>query len=198
MTNLLPAHAEDTIGPYYPPSFLDADRHDLLAFAGSVLRPTGTPIVLQGRIMDVTGLQVAPVLVEFWQANAAGACRTPNAVDADLDPLFDGCARQYCVDGRFHLRTVMPGTPHGSDRRAPHITLTIFSDGISRLVTQVFFAGESANDDDPLLASLPADLRPRLIARRLDDVGGAVIYDLDIVMRGELETPFFDDQEGAA
>ena len=78
--------------------------------------------------------------------------------------------------------------------RAPNITLTLFSDGISRIVTQIFFAGEAGNDEDPLLLSLPEPQRARLIARhdgRRSD--GSEVYAIDIVMAGEDETPFFDD-----
>ena len=72
--------------------------------------------------------------------------------------------------------------------------LTIFSDGIMRVVTQIFFEDETANKDDPLLQSLPKELRSRLIAKHDDEtVDGNKIYKIDIIMSGENETPFFDD-----
>ena len=79
--------------------------------------------------------------------------------------------------------------------RAPHITVTMFSDGITRLVTQIFFDDEpEANAQDPLLTSLPDELRERLIARRVEaPAEGPTVYEIAIVMRGPGETPFFDD-----
>lgn len=77
--NLRMALAEDTIGPYYPYGFLDADRDDLtILHHGLAVRPAGQRIVLQGRILDSAGMPVEDALLEFWQANAAGLLQTPH------------------------------------------------------------------------------------------------------------------------
>lgn len=199
--NLLPAHGEDTIGPYYPPKFFDGDRNDLTRLHPTLpARPRGAPIVLTGRVLDVNGKPVDALTVEFWQANADGKFRAPNnQEDASLDPYFDGYARHYAADGQYRLRTIKPGAVKadrvGEVRRAPHVTVTLFCDGISRVVTQIFFADEPDNARDPLLASLPPELRMRLIAHRDGKDGDAARYVRDIVMRGDQETPFFDDLE---
>jgi protocatechuate 3,4-dioxygenase alpha subunit/protocatechuate 3,4-dioxygenase beta subunit len=86
--------------------------------------------------------------------------------------------------------------PGASDKRAPNITITLFSDGISRIVTQAFFEGQKGNETDPVLQPLDSEDQVRLIARhdgRTDD--GAEVYLLDIIMAGPNETPFFDDFE---
>jgi protocatechuate 3,4-dioxygenase beta subunit len=99
------------------------------------------------------------------------------------------------------LRTIKPGAhPVPVEReapgervaqRAPHLRLTIFASGIDRLVTQIFFDDEPLNASDPVLAAIPDTLvRDRLIAargRRSHE------YTIDIVLRGDAETPFFDD-----
>jgi protocatechuate 3,4-dioxygenase beta subunit len=95
------------------------------------------------------------------------------------------------------LETVKPG-PHsagGGAARAPHLRVTIFASGIDRLVTEVFFEGEPLNDADPVLTSIPdRSLRQRLIARAAGTTASeARAYVLVIVLRGERETPFFDD-----
>jgi protocatechuate 3,4-dioxygenase beta subunit len=80
--------------------------------------------------------------------------------------------------------------------RAPHLRLTIFASGIDRLVTQTFFEGEAENGGDPVLKSIPDPaVRKRLIAQRNRELDGKGIagYELDFVLRGERETPFFDD-----
>ena len=90
----------------------------------------------------------------------------------------------------------MPGSiDTGAAPRAPYLTLTIFSDGISRLVTQVFFEDDPRNARDPVLSALPPALAERLIAGRVSDGAARVpVYAIAIRMRGERETPFFDDE----
>ena len=183
--NTLAATAEDTTGPYYPIAFLNADRHDLSRWDGLSVGPEGDVITLTGTVRDMDGRPVAPVLVEYWQADPAG--RYPDGRHAP-PAWFEGAGRQYCTDGVYRLTTVRPG----GGGRAAHVTLTIFCDGISRVVTQVFLPDDPALDHDPLLASVPAELRDRLVAVRDAEAEGAV-YRRDIVLRGDSETPFFDD-----
>ena len=84
--------------------------------------------------------------------------------------------------------------PGASKDRAPNITITIFSDGINRIVTQIFFANQKANEIDPLLTTLSDQDRKRLTAKyEGPSPDGADVYTLDIIMAGDNETPFFDD-----
>jgi protocatechuate 3,4-dioxygenase, alpha subunit len=176
--------AEDTVGPYYPLAFCNDDRADMLEpQPGEVFRASGTPIVLTGRILDADGAAVHPALVEYWHADAQG-------FRPSRDPHFAGAAREYLHGPHYRLTTIKPGAEPG---RAPQVTLTIFCDGIARVVTQIFFDDAPGNADDPLLAALPADRADRLIARHSGVARGAVIYERDIVLRGAGETPFFDD-----
>ena len=191
--DVLPPTNEDTIGPYFPIYFRDDTLEDLSrVHPGLSVRPKGQTIVLGGGVFDRHGDLASGVLLEFWQANARGVYRTPaNADHPDLDPWFDGFGRIRTSDGRFSLRTIKPGAVAG---RAPNITITVFSDGIRRVVTQVFFEDEAVNATDPLLLSLPEEERERLVARRdVRIVDGAEVYHLDIILSGDGETPFFDD-----
>ncbi|CAN7154243.1 protocatechuate 3,4-dioxygenase subunit alpha [Bosea sp. LjRoot90] len=199
-SNRLAPLAEDTVGPYYPYSFLDGDRSDLTRLHhGLSVGPQGKPIILCGRLIDCEGQPVDDALLEFWQANAAGVLRTPDIQDDTLlDPYFDGFGRLITTLEPFTFKTVKPGAiapSRGMAARSPHITLTIFSDGITRLVTQIFFDDEpEANRRDPLLESLAPELRERLIARLVSAPSGDLaVYEITLVMRGENETPFFDD-----
>lgn len=199
-TNRLQPLAEDTVGPYYPYSFLDGDRSDLTRLHyGLSVGPQGQQIILRGRLLDSDGAIVEDALLEFWQANAAGVLRTPDSAgNPGLDPFFDGFGRLITTTEPFAFKTVKPGAipaEGGMPVRAPHIMLTLFSDGISRLVTQIFFDDEpAANAADPLLLSLPVAMRERLVARRIaGPSGGPTIYEIAIIMRGPGETPFFDD-----
>ena len=165
--NSLPPTNEDTVGPYFPLVFCDDFKDDLSEIhPGLVSTPTGQKIILKGEVLDRHGQLANGVVLEFWQANANGVYRNPNTVgDPDLDPWFDGFTRIRANDGRFQLTTIKPGKwKHETINRAPNITLTIFSDGISRIVTQLFFSDEQSNNNDPLLLSvryLPrSSLRP--------------------------------------
>lgn len=190
--NLLPLTCEDTVGPYYPLPFLDQDRMDLTeVHPGLGVRPEGEALVLEGRVLDRHGRLAHGVLLEFLQADPSGVLRGPDGQGGD--PLFEGAARCR-TDGTFRLRTLRPG-PIAPDR-APHVALTIFSDGFSRLVTQLFFEGDPRNAADAVLASLPEPDRARLIARRRDPAEDDLPrYVLDIILSGDGETPFFDDRD---
>lgn len=184
---------EDTMGPYYPIPFCDQATVDISVYhPGIICEPQGTKVLLKGRVLDRHGMLAAGVLLEFWQPNAKGVYRTPETEgEPDVDPWFSGHARLRSPEGRFALKTIKPG----AGTRAPHITLTIFSDGIVRLVTQLFFDDEPSNANDVVLGSLPERLRSRLIATFDGQMAdGTKVYTIDIVMAGEGETPFFDDQ----
>ncbi|MNC91096.1 Protocatechuate 3,4-dioxygenase alpha chain [compost metagenome] len=92
--------------------------------------------------------------------------------------------------GRYAINTVVPGQVAGPDGRkqAPHILVVLFARGLLRqIVTRVYFDGEAANMEDPVLASCGARAAT-LVARR--DAGGG--YAWNISMQGENETVFFE------
>lgn len=202
---------EATIGPFYPGAFLTGFPQDLSSVAPLLAhRPQGQPMVLVARFLDSAGRPVPSLVVEFWQANAFGRYRHPDdRSSAPLDPQFDGFARLRTSDqGVLRYRTIKPGAhpvAGGTAMRAPHLRLTIFASGIDRLTTQLFFDDETLNASDPLLQSIPdRRVRERLIARKRSDradfadtAGGGdsrpiVEYELDVVLRGDAETPFFE------
>lgn len=196
MNDLLPT-LDDTIGPYFPPCFAVRDRLNLRApFEGLNASASGTPIRVYVRMIDVFGeLAAGCSLIDVWQANALGVMRRPDDAGSDaVDSYFDGFGRVVSMDGSFEIDTIKPGAVvSGNEMRAPHVTLTFFCDGFNRLVTQFFFEDEPLNKSDPLLQALPAELRPRLIAHRIDDVDGNAAYLFQVRFRGAEETPFFDD-----
>ncbi len=193
-SNLLPATNEDTCGPYFPIYFADPALEDLTRLdPGVVTEAAGTPIILRGRVLDRHGELANGVVIEFWQANAKGVYRTPATEGSDdIDPWFYGYGRMRSVTGAYEFPTIMPGAAEG---RAANITVTIFSDGINRVVTQVFFDTEDGNENDPVLLAAGDDAS-KLIARHDGrTASGAEVYVFDIIMAGDNETPFFDDLE---
>lgn len=193
-SNLLPATNEDTCGPYFPIYFADPALEDLTRVdPGLVGQAAGTPIILRGRVLDRHGELANGVVMEFWQANANGVYRTPATEGDDgIDPWFQGYGRLRSASGAYEFRTILPGA---APDRAPNITVTIFSDGINRVVTQMFFEDQAGNDTDPVLQAVGDDA-PKLIARHDGrTASGAEVYVFDIIMAGAGETPFFDDLE---
>ena len=177
-----------TIGPFF--------HHALLFTGGELLTAeatVGQRIVIEGTVRDGAGAPVAEALIEIWQADAAGRYNHPDDVrDGPRDVTFDGFGRTPTDEaGRFSFATIKPGSvldPSGGTQ-APHVLVSIFARGIlTRLVTRIYFDDEPANDHDPILAIVPVERRPTLLARREADGR----YRYDIRLQGDNETVFFD------
>lgn len=187
--NRLTPTNEDTVGPYYPPSLCENNNSlDMTNIrSGIVFKPLGEKITIKGCVKDIDGKLSNGCLLEFWQPNSQGFYYRPDTESHEMvDPWFTGYTRHRTKDGNFSLTTIKPGV---ADGRAPNITVTLFSDGIMRLVTQLFFADEKSNSDDPLLLSIPEELRERLMINKVAHNE----YEIEIIMAGNNETPFFDD-----
>jgi protocatechuate 3,4-dioxygenase alpha subunit len=179
-----------TVGPYFPTQFSDG-TNDLTLHDAKTAR--GQHIVVTGAVLEEGGKPTVNTIVEIWQADAGGLFRHPDDPRAaEADPGFYGWGRcRTDSDGRYSFRTVMPGAyAERSGQRRPHINVMLLAIGLTRrLVTTVFFEEGS----DPVLDCVPAELRPRLVARRGADMDGLPAYHFDLVLRGEGETPFFLD-----
>jgi len=139
------------------------------------------------------------MLVEVWQANAAG--RYVHKVDqhnAPLDPNFFGGGRCVTDDqGVYRFYSVKPGAypwgNHPNAWRPNHIHFSLFGPSIcTRLVTQMYFPGDPLLDLDPIFLSAPEKARDRLISEfdlSLTEEEFALGYRFDIVLRGPWETP---------
>lgn len=192
---MLPETPSQTAGPYVHigciPTFAGIEGVYPEDLGGSPIADgaKGEVITITGEVLDGTGWALRDVLLESWQADAAG--RFPGQEGAD--PAVSGFCR-FAADGdtgHFTLRTVKPGpvaTRTGS-LQAPHITLWIVARGINiGLHTRVYFEDED-NAGDPLLARI--EQRPRvdtLMARKT----GVGEYRFDIRLSGEGETVFLD------
>jgi protocatechuate 3,4-dioxygenase beta subunit len=142
-------------------------------------------------------------IVELWQADDGGRFAHPNDPHASqADPHFMGWGRTWTNnDGYFEFFTVKPGAyldPVSGAQRAPHINASFTGSGLMRrLVTTLFFPHEAGNAVDPVLAVIPdAALRARLMlkpAQASRAPAGVASYEIEIVLQGEGETPFFVD-----
>ena len=158
----------------------------------------GERIRIEGRVLDGLGDPCRDVLLEIWQANAAGRYASPtDTQDRPLDPSFRGWGRTGTdfETGLYSFDTVKPGAVPGRHGKpmAPHVSIWFVARGMNiGLSTRMYFADEAeANDADPVLRMIEASRRPTLLARR-EDRGGAGVYVFDIRLQGPGETVFFD------
>ncbi|GGC47120.1 protocatechuate 3,4-dioxygenase subunit alpha [Chelatococcus reniformis] len=169
-------------------------EHCVLNVAPPHARPEGEVIEITGRVIDGEGQPVPDAMVEIWQANAAGRYASPDDVRSDvpLDPGFIGFGRAATgADGVYRFRTIRPGRVPGAGNvlQAPHIAVSVFGRGLlKRLATRLYFAGGEGNEEDPVLALVPAERRATLLAE--PQALGA--WRFDIVLQGDGETVFFD------
>src|SRR5262249_32405702 len=98
---------------------------------------------------------------------------------------------------KFHFTTIKPGRVPGPDiagsasMQAPHLVISVFMRGLlRRLVTRMYFAGDPANTDDPILNLVPAARRATLLAT--ERASQPSTYEWTIVSQGQHETVFFD------
>jgi protocatechuate 3,4-dioxygenase alpha subunit len=182
------ASGSQTVGPYLHIglTWLNTDR-----IAGAGVK--GERVVIQGRLLDGDGVGVGDGLVEIWQANAAGKYAHPDDRQRSaLEKGFRGFGRVPTdAKGRFRFSTIKPGRVPGPGGKlqAPHLVVTVFMRGLlKQLATRIYFPGDPANLQDPILKQVPAGRRATLIARRK----GKGVLEWNIVLQGRNETAFFD------
>jgi protocatechuate 3,4-dioxygenase alpha subunit len=153
---------------------------------------SGERIRLEGQVIDGDGNAIIDALVEISQPDGQG--RYPASVD-DAKAIgfraFGRCGTGTDTQNRFVFHTVKPGAE--SPGEAPHINVIVTMRGLLlHAFTRVYFDDEAtANAKDAVLASVSAERRATLVAKRVEE-GGAVRYRLDIRMQGADETVFFD------
>jgi protocatechuate 3,4-dioxygenase, alpha subunit len=170
----------------------------------NVLTERNTPgerIRIEGRVLDGLGAPCRDVLLEVWQANAAGRYNHPadQQKDKPLDAGFRGWGRTGTEfsSGLYQFETIKPGPVigrRGYKPMAPHVNIWLVARGINiGLSTRMYFEDDVArNEQDPVLRMIePAIRRQTLLARReTRDTG--IVYVFDIRLQGEQETVFFD------
>jgi len=177
-----------TLGPFF-------DFGLVIPNGGIIAEPgaAGRHVSIEGVVRDGVNDTLPDALVEVWQANAAGKYRHPaDSRGGDVEAAFYGFGRVATDEnGRFTFHTIVPGRVPGPDGslQAPHLAIGILARGLlTRLVTRLYFEDEPSNGDDPVLALVPAERRPTLVARRTDGDR----YRFDIKLQGDGETVFFD------
>jgi protocatechuate 3,4-dioxygenase beta subunit len=174
------------------------NENDLTHFNGG--EALGERIIVTGRVLDEDGRAIPHTVIEIWQANAAGRyAHAEDRHDAPLDPHFAGIGRVVTDEhGAYRFMTVKPGAypwrNHHNAWRPNHIHFSLLGPGFAtRLITQMYFPGDSLLTLDPIFNSVPdPDARERLIAAFDIEVtipDYALGYRFDFVTRGRAATP---------
>lgn len=159
----------------------------------------GERIRIEGRVIDGSGTPMRDVLIEIWQANAAGRYSHPaDRQEKPLDDSFRGWGRG-CSDfetGTYAFETIKPGTVAGRNGRemAPHVNFWIVARGINLgLNTRMYFPDEeAANAKDPVLNLIEWEVRRKTLVAKKEMRDGQTVYRFDIQIQGAEETVFFD------
>ena len=180
-----------TVGPFF---------HSVLPWkdGGEMAKPEtkGEHVTILGRVLDAEGQPINDAMIELWQANAAGRYAHPeDEGPAELDASFQGFGRVAAdAEGRFSVSTIKPGRVRGlgNSLQAPHIEISVFARGVlKRLVTRLYFAGEPANEQDPVLV-LIEDEKRRSTVMAVRDPENASHWHFILNLGGPDETVFFD------
>lgn len=192
-----------TAGPYVHIGLVPSQA-GFKAFAreyGPVMAGPGAPgerIRIEGRVLDGLGVPCRDVLLEAWQANAAGCYDHPADRRGTADPGFHGwgrCGTDFTT-GLYFFETVKPGPVPGRHGRmmAPHVSLWLVARGINvGLQTRMYFGDEAdANAADPVLNLVEHPTRRATLVAPRTKRDGLPVYVFDIRLQGPNETVFLD------
>ncbi|MDX3904779.1 MAG: protocatechuate 3,4-dioxygenase subunit alpha [Pigmentiphaga sp.] len=205
----LPETASQTGGPYVHIGLAPKQAgFDIFEnnFDNNLVQPEtkGERIRLEGQVFDGSGTVLRDVLIEIWQANAAGKYAHPaDTQDKPIDPAFRGWGRTGADfdTGFYSFETIKPGAVPGAKpgtMQAPHICLILFARGINiGLHTRVYFEDEKeANAKDPIINGIEWEVRRDTLIAKREERDGKVVYRFDIRIQdtpdGGKETVFFD------
>jgi protocatechuate 3,4-dioxygenase alpha subunit len=171
---MLQTTTSQTIGPYWH-LLEDKSWADLTRFGA-----TGEVIMVSGRVIDGAGNPLTDACVEIWQPAPAASER------------FTGFGRAATDDsGCFRFTTIKP-TPlpgPGNSQQAPHLALTLLARGLLfHLSTRIYFAGDPANEHDPILGLIDPPARRATLQAQETTAGS---WHINIFLQGEDETVFF-------
>jgi protocatechuate 3,4-dioxygenase, alpha subunit len=171
-----------TIGPFF--------GFALPYEGGAQLVPGHHPLAirLHGVVYDGAGQPIPDAIVEIWQADQFGVLPQQQGSLHRDGYTFTGFGRDATtLAGGFNFTTVKPGPVDGM---APYVFVTVFARGLTHMLqTRAYFDDEvDLNSADALLAGLPDDRRPTLVATS----DAQASYRFDIWLQGERETVFLD------
>ena len=196
----VPLTLSELTGPWRPSERVTPEDADLTRNAGTGGEAIGQRIIVTGHVTDERGAPLPNMLIEIWQANAAG--RYVHKADqwpGPLDPNFLGIGRCLTNEaGEYRFLTVRPGAyPWRNEPNAwrpAHIHISLLGNTWKdRLVTQMYFPDDPLLGRDAIFNAVPESSRRRLIASYDHDVTQAewaLGWRWDIVLGGAAATTF--------
>jgi protocatechuate 3,4-dioxygenase alpha subunit len=180
-----------TVGPYFSVTVTDTNCVRAIAPPDA----TGERLKLTLSVFDRDGKCVPDTLIEIWQANANGKYNHPDDRQAKpFDSAFRGFGRQITDEhGACEFETIKPGRVPGRGKslQAPHLEVGAFTRGVLKhLATRIYFSGDAANEQCPVLALVPKARRATLMAQPV--AGHPGTWRHEIHLSGPRETVFFD------
>jgi protocatechuate 3,4-dioxygenase alpha subunit len=180
-----------TVGPYFSVTVTDANCARAIAPPDA----KGERVKLLCSVFDRDGKCVPDTLIEIWQANADGKYNHPDDRQAkSIDSAFRGFGRQVTgLEGTCEFETIKPGRVPGRGKtlQAPHLEVGVFTRGVLKhLATRIYFSGDTANRECPVLALVPKARRATLMAQPVAGQPGTWRH--EIHLSGPKETVFFD------
>jgi protocatechuate 3,4-dioxygenase, alpha subunit len=187
---LVPIPAQ-TVGPFFHLGL--TSKGSIGCLAGPDIR--GERVKLICTVLDGDGKPIDDGMIEIWQANADGKYNHPeDTQEKPIEAGFLGFGRLPTDEsGVCVFETIKPGRvpAWAGAEQAPHLNLSIFARGVlKRLATRVYFSGDPANVEDPVLALVPEQRRDTLMAN--PDPLQPGVWRFDIHLCGERESVFFD------
>ncbi len=188
---MIPTPAQ-TIGPFFEVN-LTAEKHCRGRIAGPEAK--GEHMRLACRVFDGDGVPINDAMIEIWQADSEGCYNSPEDPNGRAsDPACHGFGRLATAEeGNCEFETIRPGRVPGLENKlqAPHCVVAIFARGLlKQLYTRIYFAGDPANTDDPVLALVPPERRETLMSHR--DSANKNRWIFQVHLQGERETVFFE------
>lgn len=169
--------------------------NDLTKNARKNGEPIGERIKVFGTVKDLKGNPLPDVLIEIWQANAAGRyIHKVDVHDAPLDPNFSGCGRTLTdKNGAYHFYTIRPGAypwkNHVNAWRPHHIHFSLIGHHLPhRLITQMYFPDDPLQQFDPIFQSVPPQFRSLLISTfkmEQTEPDYALSFEFNIILTGK-------------
>lgn len=166
-------------------------NNNLLLFKNNK-HPIGQKIIIKGRVINSSGNPIKGIIIEIWQANAAGKYRDKNDKhDAAIDPNFLGYGvTKTNSNGYYKFKTILPGAypweNHKHAWRPKHIHFSLINTSIfNRLCTQMYFPDDYLLTYDPIFNSINKKYRNSLIAKfdnKNNIVSNYLVFTFDIVL----------------
>lgn len=168
----------------YPGAKVIPTTNNLLQPAGKALEADGQKIVITGRVMDAQCAPVPGAIVELWQNSPTGRWLLANSEDlASAGKVFAGAGRTYTDgEGKFTFITAFPA-PMGN--KAPFVNVKVTGEGLSDLMTALYFSDDTRNEADATYKKLAGTARSDVTIKVTQDDEQNLTGSIDLVLSGK-------------